>query len=162
MGAQSEPVRSQYREILRFVRRRTLSAADAEDVAQEVFASAAEALARSANAAPPTLGWLYTVARRRLVDEARRRRPETVPLDLVADPEAPGNEYGGLVTRAFEAALDTLPEGQRKVVLLRLLEGRSFAEISQRLDVREDACRARFMRGLERLRTEFEEEGLTP
>jgi len=62
--------------------------ADAEDVTQETFASAIETLARSGEGAGPTIGWLYTVASRRLVDEARRRRLETVPLEVRGSPRA--------------------------------------------------------------------------
>ena len=159
----SDPVmRRHYKEILGFVRRRAGTSVDAEDITQEVFASAAEQLSRSAGSAPPTLGWLYTVARRRLVDEARqRRRPETVSLELVREPEAEA-DYGDSVARAFDSALSRLTEGQRVVVLLRLLEGRSFAEIAKRVAATEEACRMRFMRGLEQLRTELEREGITP
>jgi RNA polymerase sigma-70 factor, ECF subfamily len=158
----ADPLRRQYKEILGFVRRRVRTTAEAEDIAQEVFANAADHLARSADGAPPTLGWLYRVARRRLADEARRRRkPETVSLELVPEPEAPA-EYGESVAQAFDAALDRLTEGQRIVVVLRLIEGRSFADIGRRVGATEEACRMRFMRGLEQLRTELEREGLAP
>jgi|1186.fasta_scaffold11974_2 RNA polymerase sigma factor (sigma-70 family) len=158
----TDPTRRHYKEILGFVRRRAGTAVDAEDITQEVFASAAEQLSRSAGMAPPTLGWLYTVARRRLVDEARqRRRAETVSLELVREPEA-DSQYGSSVATAFDAALTRLTEGQRVVVLLRLLEGRSFAEIARRVSATEEACRMRFMRGLEQLRTELEREGVSP
>jgi RNA polymerase sigma-70 factor, ECF subfamily len=158
----TDPTRRHYKEILGFVRRRAGAYADAEDMTQEVFVSAAEQLQRSSGTAPPTLGWLYTVARRRLVDEARqRRRAEVVSLELVREPEA-DPEYGDSVARAFDSALGRLTEGQRVVVLLRLLEGRSFSEIGHRVDATEEACRMRFMRGLEQLRTELEREGITP
>jgi len=158
----ADPVRRQYKEILGFVRRRVASPLDAEDIAQEVFVSASVHLARSAGNAPPTIGWLYRVARRRLADEARsRRRPETVSLELVQEPEAP-SEYGESVARALDSALLGLTEGQRVVVVLRLIEGRSFAEIAHRIGATEEACRMRFMRGLEQLRTELEREGLGP
>lgn len=153
-------MRSQYREILRFVRRRVDSSADAEDLTQEVFASAASALERSALAAPPALGWLYTVARRRLIDETRRRSVQTVSLELVPDPEVESGEYDGFVAGALHAGLAQLPAPQRSVVILRLLEGWSFTEISAHLGVTEEACRMRFMRGLEQLRIEFERGGL--
>lgn len=162
MERRAEAVAAQYGAILRFVRRRVDSDAEAEDVAQDVFAAAAASLARSAGAAPPTLGWLYTVARRRLVDRLRRRRPETVSLEVVGDPPAAADAYGPLVARTLERALSALPDAQRRVVSLRLLEGRSFGEIAARLDVTEAACRMRFLRGLEALRRAFEEEGLTP
>jgi RNA polymerase sigma factor (sigma-70 family) len=158
----ADSARSHYSDVFRFVRSRVGTRADAEDVAQQVFLSAAEALARSAASVPPSLGWLYTVARRRLIDEARRRRIETVPLELVRDAESGGDEYGGRVAGVLEAALARLGETQRAVVVLRLLEGWSFAEIGAELGASEAACRVRFMRGLEQLRVAFEEEGLTP
>ncbi|HKT43408.1 MAG TPA: RNA polymerase sigma factor [Gaiellaceae bacterium] len=158
-----QALRDQYREVLRFVRRRVRSYETAEDVTQEVFADATSALARSAEAAPPTLAWLYTVAGRRIVDEARRRRTRraTVPLELVEDPAAPAT-YGNGVERALRAGLASMPEGQRFVVTGRLLRGRSFAELARELDASEEACRMRFMRGLQHLRSVFEEEGLRP
>jgi RNA polymerase sigma factor (sigma-70 family) len=72
------------------------------------------------------------------------------------------DEYGGRVAGVLCAALGTLAEAQRSVVVLRLLEGLSFAEIGAQLGASEAACRVRFMRGLEQLRIEFEKEGLTP
>jgi RNA polymerase sigma-70 factor (ECF subfamily) len=158
----ADPLARQYPEILRFVRRRAGSSGQAEDITQEAFASAAATLARSSKAAPPTLAWLYTIARRRLVDEARRRRPTGSPLELVGEVAARDDEYGGLVARALEAALAELGEAQRAVVVLRLLEGLSFAEIGTKLGPSEEACRVRFMRALRQIRAHFEKEGLTP
>jgi RNA polymerase sigma factor (sigma-70 family) len=156
-------LRDQYREVLRFVRRRVRSDETAEDVTQEVFADAASALVRSTDASPPTLAWLYTVAGRRIVDEARRRRARhaTVPLELVEDPAAPA-VYGDEVAQALRAGLASMPEGQRLVVTGRLLRGRSFADLARELGASEEACRMRFMRGLQHLRSVFEEEGLQP
>lgn len=153
----------QYHRVLRFVRRRTRSPDEAEEVAQEVFLDMASTLATSAKAAPETLGWLYTVARRRAADEARRKaRSLTVSLELAEAPAAQADAYGGDVARALDAALTRLPEGQRQVVLGRLIQGRSFAEIASDLGLTQEACRMRFMRGLRELRSEFEKEGLTP
>jgi RNA polymerase sigma-70 factor (ECF subfamily) len=160
---QPESAGSHYPDVFRFVRSRVHSRVDAEDIAQEAFLSAAEALKRSAAGAPPlSLGWLYTVARRRLIDEARRRRVETVPLELARDARAREDEYGGLVADALQAALTRLTRMHRSVVVLRLIEGRSFAEIGAQLGASEEACRVRFMRGLEQLRAEFEKDGLMP
>lgn len=154
---------SAYRDVLRFVRRRVDSRAEAEDVTQEVFASVAQNLARTSQTAPPALGWLYTVARRRLADEARRRKLSTVPLELVQETlSSDSDPYGAEIGQALQAAIRRLREPQRRVVLLRLIGGRSFAEIGLELAVTEAACRVRFMRGLEQLRKELEQEGLKP
>jgi RNA polymerase sigma-70 factor, ECF subfamily len=162
MSAQSGPRLEQYRKVLRFVRRRVGSAEDAEDVTQEVFANAAAVLDGS-RVSSPTLAWLYTVARRRIADELRRRdRSRTVSLEAVGDPAAPENGYGDEVARALELGVAGMPEGQRRVVLARLVQGRGFAEIADEVGATEDAWRMRFVRGLQQLREEFEKEGLEP
>jgi RNA polymerase sigma-70 factor (ECF subfamily) len=162
MSAQSGPKLEQYRKVLRFVRRRVGSAEDAEDVTQEVFANAAAVLDGS-KVSSPTLAWLYTVARRRIADELRRPdRSRTVSLEVVGDPATVESDYGDEVARALEVAVAAMPEGQRRVVLARLVQGRSFAEIAREVGASEDACRMRFMRGLQHLREEFEKEGLEP
>jgi RNA polymerase sigma-70 factor, ECF subfamily len=162
MSAEAGLLPDHYRKVWRFVRRRAASAEDAEDLTQEVFANAAASLdSRGTDSA--TLAWLYTVARRRLADEARRRgRLAKASLDLVADPAAPEARYGREVSRALDAALSRMPDGQRRVVLGRLIQGRSFADLCRELGTTEEACRMRFMRGLQLLREEFTKEGLEP
>lgn len=162
MQRRAEKLDDHYGELLAFVRRRVGPDADPEDVVQDVYAAAAAALARSGDVSTPTLAWLYTVARRRLVDRLRRRRPDVVSLQAVGELQAPRLEYGREVARALHAALAALPEGHRHVIVLRLLEGRSFADVAARLGVSEEACRMRFMRALERMRRALEEEGVTP
>jgi RNA polymerase sigma-70 factor, ECF subfamily len=163
MDAESAPACEHYGQVLRFARRRAASAADAEDVTQEVFLELAAKLAGSASTGSPTLGLLYTVARRRLVDQARRRRRSSVvPLEAAAEPATAHSEYGHAVARAINAALAALDADQRSVVLGRLIRGASFAELAAELEISEAACRMRFMRGLARLRTRLEKEGWKP
>ena len=78
--------RRHYRQIFRFVRRRSSSHEDAEDVTAEVFAAVA-ALRAFEVGATPLLAWLYTVARRRLADDARRRArsPQLTVADASLD-----------------------------------------------------------------------------
>lgn len=160
MSAQIESSLDQYRRVFRFVRRRVASVEEAEDLTQEVFANAAASLE---GRGVGSLAWLYAVARRRIVDEARRRGgSHTVSLELVAGPMAPEARYGAEVARALDSAVATMPEGQRRVVLGRLIQGLSFAELGGELGTTEEACRMRFMRGLQHLREEFRKEGLEP
>ena len=149
--------RRHYGDVVRFVRRRTSSAADAEDIAGDVFADAAKGLERFEPGATPVLAWLYTVARRRLADEARRRA--RTPALAVAHGEA---EYGPDLTAALRRTIGALPETQRSVVVMKLIEGRSFREIAARLDLTEAACKMRLSRALETLRDELEKEGVEP
>jgi RNA polymerase sigma factor (sigma-70 family) len=149
--------RRHYGDVYRFVRRRTPSWADAEDVTAEVFADAAKALDEFEPGATPVLAWLYTVARRRLADEARRRAGAPPPVVVREE-----REYGPDVTAALRAAISALPGTQRSVVVLKLVEGCSFREVAERLELTEPACKMRFSRALERLREELEKEGVEP
>ncbi len=151
-----------YRQVFHFVRRRTASDAEAEEITQSVFAQAAAQLDAVKQGLPPPLAWLYTVAQRRLIDEARRRTIRSAALPLaVRAPEAEAS-YGGDVAGALKAALAALPHAQREVVVLRLVEGRSFAEIASRMGSTEGACKMRFRRGLASVRSTFEREGIQP
>jgi len=155
-----EEVRRHYAQIYRFVRRRSPSDEHAEDVTQNVFADAAAAGPKLRSESPLVLGWLHRVARRRLADEARRRARtvRAVPLDEAQELAAPD----ALSASTIRRALRTLPQSQREVVVLKLIEGHSFAVIAERLHTSPAACKMRFVRGLERLRGELEKEGMTP
>jgi RNA polymerase sigma-70 factor (ECF subfamily) len=139
------------------VRKRSATDADAEDIAADVFAAAAGALDRFRPGATPVLAWLYTVARRRLADEARRRA--RTPRLLAAHGSL---EYGPDVAAALRRAITSVPDGQRRVVVWKLIEGRSFSEIAERLQISEGACKMRASRALERLREQLEREGVEP
>jgi RNA polymerase sigma-70 factor (ECF subfamily) len=157
------PWRRQYGSVYRFVRRRTASREDAEDVTQEVFEAAIVALAQARiDAEAPPLAWLYTVARRRLIDRLRLSAQASGPLDpsSVADPGE--RSYGPAIVRALLDGLGTLDEGQRQVVVLKVFEGRSFAEIAAEVGASEEACRMRLSRGLAALRRQLERKGVTP
>lgn len=160
---QVEPWRRQYGSVYRFVRRRASSREDAEDLTQEVFEAAVSALSQARlDAEAPPLAWLYTVARRRLID--RFRAPVRVGVDL--DPEDVGglNEraYGPSIVNALLEGLRSLDEAQRRVVVMKVLEGRSFAEIAVEVGATEQACRMRLSRGLANLRRQLETKGVTP
>ena len=155
--------REHYGRIYRYVRRRTETHEQAEDLAQSVFATAAEHLSRAQLEDAPTLAWLYTVAERRLIDEARRRARRSPEVSLVGEATpARASEYGREVAAALRSALRSLPQAQREVVALRLLEGRPFAEIAARLGASEAACKMRFARALGTIRGQLQREGIEP
>lgn len=154
-----------YAEIFRFLRRRTASADEAEDLAQIVFTEAAARLPTLAAGRDSVLGWLYTVARRRLIDHLRRqalRAGTLAELDAARLAAVDDTEYGPAVAAAIAAAVGRLPASQREVVVMALLEGRSFAEIARRVGASEGACKMRFARGLELLRDDLARQGVEP
>jgi RNA polymerase sigma factor (sigma-70 family) len=150
-------------EIYRYLRRRTGNGDQAEELTQQVFFDAAITLSRM-DASPGSLvGLLYTIARRRFADEVRRsgHHGEQVPLDEIDD-ELPAPEYGSNVGHAIHEAIAQLPDEQRRVVCLKLIEGCSFAEIANLTGVTEAAAKMRFQRGLAALRGELERHGIQP
>ncbi|HEY3550986.1 MAG TPA: sigma-70 family RNA polymerase sigma factor [Gaiellaceae bacterium] len=160
----TEAFERHYGNVYRFVRRRGTGREEAEDLTQEVFAAAVAALDEARVESPPPLRWLYTVAQRRLLDVARRRRFLPVPTGADAEVEAvaPDAAYGSDVAEALARAVSELPESQRAVVVAKLWEGRSLAEIAERLGTSEAACKMRFARGLAQLRDRLKEEGIEP
>ena len=141
----SEAVRREQSRLLSFIRQRVPDPIDAEDILQDVFHELAEAN-RLLVPIDHVTGWLFTVARNRIVDLFRKRRPERLatPLegadgesrpgleDLLPSPEAgPEALYARRVLlEELALALDELPEEQRWAFVAHELEGRSFKEMS--------------------------------
>ena len=150
--------RRHYGQVYRYVRRRTRDHHRAEELTQQVFADAAASLCETGS---PTLAWLYTVAKRRFADEVRRNAQGRT-LAIAAAPSTETREYGPDLAAALSAALARLPEGQRQVAVLKLVRGTRFAEIGRILGVSEAAAKMRFVRALEALRAELEQEGIAP
>jgi RNA polymerase sigma factor (sigma-70 family) len=149
--------RRHYAEIYRYVRRRTRDDHRAEDLTQQVFADAAASL--RCDGSPP-IAWLYTVAKRRFADAARR---DSRRRAAVADPAAePAYDYAPSVAAALRAAFERLPSQQRDVVVLKLLRGASFAEIAAAVGISEEAARMRLSRALRSVRADLEKEGIEP
>lgn len=159
----AEAFERHYGSVYRFVRRRSPGRDEAEDLTQEVFAAAVAALGEARVESPPPLSWLYTVARRRLIDAGRRGR--LTPVTTTAADDEPGVHdagYGWEVAEALATAVAALPESQRRVVVAKLWEGRSMSEIAELLGTSEAACKMRLARGLAQLRDRLKEEGIEP
>jgi RNA polymerase sigma-70 factor (ECF subfamily) len=157
--------RRYYGRVYRYVRGRTRSREDAEDITQSVFAEAVSGLEQTAANSPPALAWLYTVARRRLIDQQRRQNAppaRVISLDEARLEQRTPDHYGIDVAKALAEAIASLPQEQQNVVVFKLVEGRRFAEIATHLGISEEACRARLSRALRTLRVHLENEGITP
>jgi RNA polymerase sigma factor (sigma-70 family) len=141
----SEVVEREQSRLRRFIRRRVFDPRDAEDILQEVFSELVEAN-RLLMPIEHVTGWLFRVARNRITDLLRRRRPESLEAavlsrdgderlhleDLLPSPEAgPDAVYRrGLLLAELEAAFEELPAEQRDVFVGHELEGRSFREMA--------------------------------
>jgi RNA polymerase sigma factor (sigma-70 family) len=128
-----------------FIRRRVPNPADAEDIVQEVFYELVEAN-RLLMPIEHVTGWLFRVARNRIIDLFRKRKPESFSdaairdeedellriEDLLPSPDAgPEAQYArNVLLDELEFALSELPDEQREVFVAHELEGRSFKELS--------------------------------
>lgn len=155
-------LRHHHRRIYRYLLRKTGDPGRAEELTQEVFADAVPALERFRQGQTPVLALLQTIAKRRFADDARREaRASSVSLDALAEePRAP--EHDPALAAALARAILHLPAGQSSVAAMKLIQGRSFAEIAHELAITEDACKKRFLRALRSLRAEFTQEGFEP
>jgi len=158
-GAAEGAFRRHYQHVYGYLRRRIRDPHRAEELTQDVFTAAAAGLPDPQEGDPPVLAWLYTVARRRFVDETRRQQREK----RVNLPETrSSSDYGPFVARALREALGALPGGQSQVIVLKLLRGLTFAEIGREIGLTEAAAKMRFRRALEALREELIERGIEP
>ena len=115
-----------------FIRRRVPDPRDAEDILQDVFYALVEANQLLMPIEHVT-GWLFRVARNRIADLFRERRPDMLQVDdLLPSPDAgPEAEYArAAMLEALEEAIAELPPEQRDVFIGHELEGRSFKEMA--------------------------------
>lgn len=144
----------------RLVRRRVPTSEDAEDVLQEVWLTAHRKL-HQLEEAHKARAWLCGVARSRVVDFYRRRRP-TEPLTpdrverLAAPPRATGMDETG-TAGCFSAILAAMPEHYREAVVLIDLEGCTSTELATRTALSIPGAKSRVQRGRRMLRAGIEE-----
>ena len=141
----SEIVAEQRSRLRNFIRRRVPNPSDAEDIVQEVFYELVEANHRLMPIEHLT-GWLFRVARNRIVDLLRKKRPEAFSdaavegevgemlhiEDLLPSPDAgPEALYlRNVLHDELELALDELPQEQRDVFVAHELEGCTVKEMA--------------------------------
>jgi len=147
----SEAIEREQPRLRNFIRRRVADPRDAEDILQEVFYELIEAY-RMMKPIEQAGAWMFRVARNRIIDLFRKKRPETSTSepavlsddgeallweDLLPSPDAgPEAAYArGVLLDELEDALDELPEEQRDVFIAHEMEGRSFKELAEETGV---------------------------
>jgi len=141
----SEVVRREQSRLRNFIRRRVPDPRDAEDILQDVFYKLVEAN-RLLMPIEHVTGWLFRVARNRITDLFRKKKPESLGEGAIADEDdellrlddlLPSPDAGpealyarNVLLDELELAVDELPEEQREVFVAHELEGRSFKEMA--------------------------------
>jgi RNA polymerase sigma factor (sigma-70 family) len=141
----SEVIQREGRRLLQFIRKRVDDQGDAEDILQDVFYELTEAY-RLMKPVEQAGAWLYRVARNRIIDRFRKRRPqafsefragaseeEALGLeDLLPSPDAgPEAAYArSVLLEELDAALEELPKEQRDVFIAHEMDGRDFKQLA--------------------------------
>jgi len=141
-----------------FIRRRVPNLSDAEDILQEVFYELVEAN-RLLMPIEHITGWLFRVARNRITDLLRKKKPVSFSDAAIEGEDGellqiedllPSRDAGpeaiyvrGLLLDELELALNELPDEQREVFIAHELEGRSFKELSAESGVNVNTLLAR-------------------
>src|SRR5205823_2255642 len=126
-----------------FIRKHVADTSEAEDILQDVFYDLLEAY-RLMKPIEHVTAWLFGVARHRMVDLFRRKKPSSLnnPVSaeeggdrledlLPSDDAGPEAAYArNLLLDALDEALEELPKAQREVFIAHELMGQSFKDIS--------------------------------
>jgi RNA polymerase sigma factor (sigma-70 family) len=130
--------------LLNFIRKRVDDEGDAEDILQDVFYELTEAY-RLMKPIEQAGAWLYRVARNRIIDRFRKKKPESVnggadnegEESLRLEEMLPSTGAGpdavyarSILLDELDAALDELPDEQRDVFVAHEVDGRSFKQLA--------------------------------
>jgi RNA polymerase sigma factor (sigma-70 family) len=140
----AETIGRERQRLQRFIRQRVADSGDAEDILQDVFEELVTAY-RLPEPIEQVGAWLFQVARNRIIDRFRKRRPQPLS-ELAAGGDADGAPWeellpasdGGpeaayarrVLLEEVGAALEELPPEQREVFVAHELEGRSFKDMA--------------------------------
>lgn len=146
--------------LINFFYRSVGNRADAEDLAQETFLELYRAAGRY-QARGTFNAYIFTVARRRLIDSYRKssRRPLDFidPTDFVMQQQAEESNHTREIEEAFHRALATLPDNQRDAILMLQQQGLSYDEIAEALGASLSAVKTWIHRARTHLRNELKD-----
>src|ERR1700749_339445 len=131
-----------------FIRKHVADTTEAEDILQDVFYELIEAY-RLTKPVEHVTAWLFRVARNRMIDLFRRKKPASLNEPVSAEEDGgtledllPSADAGPeaayartLLLDALEDAMEELPAAQREVFVAHELMGKSFKEISAETDL---------------------------
>jgi RNA polymerase sigma factor (sigma-70 family) len=143
--------------VYRYLLSRTGSQVEAQDLTAQTFLAAMQAFPRfkQGNFA----AWLFAIARRKWIDQARRRRPEEVLTEDLAQaaPDLLQQVIHKERSNALRTLLASLPEEEQELVRLRYVAELSYADIGVLLQRSEDAVKKSIYRLVTRLQRRMEE-----
>lgn len=143
--------------LFRFLIRLTGSESETRDVLQEIFVRLAKAPNLLDDIAAPR-SYLFRMAHRLVIDRLRREKARQYydnrawqERDSLAQPEPPTGDIAWM-QKALASSLETLPPEQKAVVILKVWEKMTFAEIAEVLEISANTAASRYRYALDKLR----------
>jgi RNA polymerase sigma-70 factor (ECF subfamily) len=135
-----------------YVARRIQDRSEIQDLTAHVFQQALANIGKFKWRGAPFIAWLYRIAANAIADQARKKLRELPETELTTNTSV-DSDLEDVERRAqLYRVVETLPEDQRKVILLRFGEEKSIREIASALNRSEGAVKQLQFRGLENLR----------
>ena len=158
-AAQKDPSRfaelyeQNFHRVYAYVARRVRDRAETQELTSHVFHQALANLGKFKWRGAPFAAWLYRIAANAIADQARRKQRETNEQPEKATESSTAIDLEAVERRALLfQAVETLPDDQRRVIVLRFAEEKSIREIAGELGRSEGAIKQLQFRGLENLR----------
>ncbi len=158
-AAQKDPSRfaelyeQNFHRVYAYVARRVRDRAETQELTSHVFHQALANLGKFKWRGAPFAAWLYRIAANAIADQARRKQRETNEQPDKATESSTAIDLEAVERSALLfQAVETLPDDQRRVIVLRFAEEKSIREIAGELGRSEGAIKQLQFRGLENLR----------
>jgi RNA polymerase sigma-70 factor (ECF subfamily) len=139
------------RPLRRFLRARTRSESDADDLLQEVFVRIQKRLHLLRDTSK-IQGWVYRIARNAVIDHYRTRR-ENVPLDFDLEGDDPAGESAVDLRPSLRRFISELPPLYREPLVRHEFQGQSLQDVARELGLSVTATKSRVQRARAMLRT---------
>jgi len=147
--------------LYRVALRLTMDPTQAEDLVQDTMLKAYRSW-RQYRPGTNAKGWLLTILRNTFINDYRRRKLEPIAMDLeaaephailrqIADSDPEGNFFAQIVDQRVLEAIDALPTEFREVLVLSDMEGLSYADIAETLQVPVGTVKSRLFRARRQL-----------
>ena len=163
-AAQGDPSRfaelyeQNFHRVYAYIARRVRDRAEIQDLTAHVFHQALANLGKFKWKGSPFCAWLYRIASNAIADQAKRKMRESSEHANSSAESSSAVDLEEVERRGrLFSAVDTLPEDQRRVIVMRFADEKSLREIADELGRSEGAVKQLQFRGLENLRNRLQE-----
>lgn len=151
--------------VYRYVFIRVRNKEDTEDIVQDTFLKAFEAIERYQDEKPSMLPYFFTIARNLLINHGKKKRPDGyLPEEIdrhASDLVTSGPSTDRELSEDLHTLMEVLTETEREVIELRFFGEQTYTEIALTLKKREDAVRQHVARALKKMKLAMEERDRT-